>query len=66
MTPEQITEISRLASLWATARVRKAVVAHGVGGLHETARQVIDNERKANAAFHEYLRSFLDAAGETN
>ena len=64
MTAEQVAEISRLASLWATARVRKACVAHGVGSLHETADRVSDNERKANAAFHEYLRSFLDATGE--
>lgn len=64
MTPEQIIEISRLASVWATARVRKAAVAHGVGGPYETARRVNDNERAANAAFHEYLRSFLSDEGE--
>ena len=59
MNPEQATELSRLASLWATARVRKAMVAHGCGSPHETSDAVHENCKKANAEFHEYLRSLM-------
>ena len=59
ITVEQASEISRLASLWATSRVRKVAVHSGYGGGHETPLGVTERERKANAEFHEYVRSLI-------
>ncbi len=57
LTHEQVTEISRLASLWATARVRKALVSHGCGAPTEDHVQTVRRERDANSELHEYLRA---------
>ena len=59
ITVEQASEISRLAGLWATSRVRKAAVHSGYGGGHETPLGVTERERKANAEFHEYVRRLI-------
>ena len=59
LTHEQVAEISRLASLWATARVRKALVSHGCGAPTENHLQVGERERNANSELHEYLRTLL-------
>ena len=59
LTHEQVAEISRLASLWATARVRKALVSHGCGAPTENHLQVGKRERNANSELHEYLRTLL-------
>lgn len=59
LTPDQVTEISRLASLWATARVRKALVSRGCGALTEDHLQVARRERNANSELHEYLRALI-------
>ena len=52
MTAEQAQELSRLAGLWATSRVRRALVSHGCGARGETEASVGDGERKANSEFH--------------
>ena len=59
MTSEQAQELSRLAGLWATSRVRRALVSHGCGARGETEASVGDGERKANSEFHTYLRSLI-------
>ncbi len=59
MTPDQATELSRLASRWAMARCRRALVSHGCGARSETEESVHVRERDANKAFHEYLRQFV-------
>ena len=59
MTVEQAQELSRLAGLWATSRVRRALVSHGCGALHETADATTEREREDNANFHQYLRSLI-------
>ena len=59
MTVEQAQELSRLAGLWATSRVRRALVSHGCGARGETPESVGDREREANKNFHQYLRSLI-------
>ena len=59
MTVEKAQELSRLAGLWATARVRRALVSHGCGARGETAESTIERHKKANEAFHQYLRSLI-------
>ena len=59
MNVYQVQEISRLAGLWATARVRKALVAHGCGALGESPVSVQDREKAANSELHRYLRSLI-------
>ena len=59
LTREQEQEISRLSGLWATARVRKALVAHGTGAPGESPFSVQERAKRANQALHEYLRSLL-------
>ena len=59
ITVEQASEISRLAILWATSRVRRVAVHSGYGGEHETPLGVMEWERRANAEFHEYVRSLI-------
>ena len=56
LTVTQAQEISRLAGLWATGRVRKALVAHGCGAPGESPESARLRERKANAEFHDYVR----------
>ena len=62
MTVEQVNEASRLAGLWATARVRRAMTARGYGGPRETNEGACERERQANKDFHEYLRSLITEA----
>ena len=61
MTVEQAQELSRLAGLWATARVRRALVIHGCGAPQETEVKVYANEREANNNFHLYVRTLIKA-----
>lgn len=59
LSSEQVMEISRLAGLWATSRVRKAIVQHGCGAQGESPFGTQERERKADSALHEYLRSLM-------
>ena len=59
MTREEAQELARLAGLWATSRVRRALVSHGCGALHETPESVGEREREDNKNFHQYLRSLI-------
>ena len=59
MTVEQAQELSRLAGLWATSRVRRALVSHGCGALHETPESTAERHKEANENFHQYLRSLI-------
>ena len=59
MTVEQAQEVARLAGLWATSRVRRALVSHGCGALHETVYSTAEHQKEANENFHQYLRSLI-------
>ena len=59
MTVEEANELSRLAGLWATARVRRYAVMYNGPTSTETTGSVNERERRANAEFHEYLRSLI-------
>ena len=59
MTIGEAQELSRLAGLWATSRVRRALVRHGCGALHETLESTGEREREGNKNFHQYLRSLI-------
>ena len=59
MTIEEANELSRLADLWATSRVRRALTHHGCGAHGETYETVNERETKANKDFHQYLRSLI-------
>lgn len=60
ITDEQARELRRLASLWATARVRKAMVHSGFGGPGETSLGVTERADKAAKEFESYLNSLKD------
>lgn len=60
ITPEQAAEIQRLASLWATARVRKNLVRVGKGGPAETPEGVARNADRAEKALDDYLQSITE------
>ena len=64
MTREEAQELARLAGLWATSRVRRALVSHGCGALHETPESVSEREREDNKNFHQYLRSFIQRGSD--
>ena len=64
MTVEQAQELSRLAGLWATSRVRRALVSHGCGALHETVDSTTERQKEANEDFHRYLRSLIQGERE--
>lgn len=59
MTVEQAQELSRLAGLWATSRVRRALVSHGCGARGETPESTAERHKEANENFHQYLRSLI-------
>jgi len=61
MTRDQANEIERLASLLATARVRRTVV--GLGASSNPKEPVSGTERRVRRA-REALRSYLDALVE--
>ena len=50
MTAEQAQELSRLAGLWATSRVRRALVSHGCGARGETEASVGTGREKPTAS----------------
>ena len=62
MTIGEAQELSRLAELWATSRVRRALVSHGCGALHETLESTGEREREDNKNFHQYLRSLIQGS----
>ena len=59
MTIGEAQELSRLAGLWATSRVRRALVSHGCGARSETPESVSEREKEDNKNFHQYLRSLI-------
>ena len=59
MTVDEVNGVASLAGLWTTSQVRRALVRHGCGALHETEDSTVKHERKANADFHQYLRSLI-------
>lgn len=60
ITEEQADELRRLASLWATARVRKNLVRVGQGGPAETPEGVAQRAAKAEEAFDNYLAALTE------
>ena len=64
MTAEQAQEVARLAGLWATSRVRRALVSHGCGALHETVDSTAERQKEANEDFHRCLRSLIQGERE--
>lgn len=61
ITVEQRNEIDRLASLLATARVRRAVVGMSASGNpKETKDSTARNVRRATENFQKYLKSITE------
>jgi len=55
MTEEQINEVMRLASLWATARCRKVLTIAGKGNPNETLENTSERTLKACDELQKYL-----------
>ena len=61
MTRDQANEIERLASLLATARVRRAVVGAGMSGNKGETRDGTERQvRRAKDALRTYLDSLVE------
>lgn len=60
ITEQQANEVRRLASLWATARVRKNLVRVGQGGPRETTENTAERVERAEKEFDNYLATLTE------
>lgn len=60
ITEQQANELTSLASRWATARVRQAMVRAGHGGPRETVQNAKHRVERAAKEFDNYLATLTE------